>query len=253
MYRFIKRALDILFSSIAIIVFLPLILVLMFIIKITMGGPVIFTQKRIGQHNKIFTLYKFRSMKNTKNSNGDLLPDAERITKFGNFLRKSSLDEIPQIFNIFLGHMSFIGPRPKTIYEVLLMEGTSYVQRHKLKPGLSSWSVIHGRNNMSNDKMLQYDLEHVQKNSFSLDVLIFFKTLLLVIMRVGISTEGHATFKHLADFLVEKNIKTKEEVLEIEKNAQKIESSKNKILLIQFTPYEEGHKENWIVESTIHN
>lgn len=181
MYIIIKRLLDILFSTVAIIIFSPLLLILIIIIKINMGGPVFFKQKRVGKYNTIFTLYKFRSMKNTKDNNGVLLPDAKRITKFGNFLRKSSLDEIPQIFNIFLGQMSFIGPRPKMVYHVLLMKDEPYIYRHAIKPGFSSLSVINGRNSIPRDVALSYDLEHVGRFSFLLDVEIFFKTVSVVI------------------------------------------------------------------------
>lgn len=232
MYKIIKRLLDILFSSIALVILSPLFLFLIIIVRFSIGRPAFFKQKRVGRNYKIFTIYKLRTMKDVRDGFGELLPDRERLTKIGKILRKSSLDELPQLINILIGQMSFIGPRPKTIYETLLLKGTPYIARNKLKPGLSGWSVIHGRNNLSNDKMLEYDLEHVKKNSFLLDIKIFFKTFNIVLRRVGITTEGHATFKHLAEYFVEIGDKSTEEVELIRQEAVKIENSKMKKLQI---------------------
>lgn len=228
MYRPIKRFLDFLLSLIGVIVLAPLFIVVAIIIRINLGHPVIFKQKRVGRYNKVFNLYKFRSMKIAYDEKGDLLPDEQRLTKFGIFLRRTSIDELPQLFNILLGDMTIIGPRPKTIFETLLMKDTKYVYRAAIKPGLSSWSVIHGRNNMRNDRALAYDFEHVVRFSFFLDVKIFFKTIGLVLRGSGINTEGYATFLHISDFLVENKLRTQHEVDQIRKEAFQVEIDKLK-------------------------
>ena len=127
---------DFVFSLLTIIVFGPLLIVIAILIRINLGGPVLFKQKRVGRYNKIFTLYKFRSMKIAYDEKGELLPDEQRLTKFGIFLRRTSLDELPQLFNILFGHMTIIGPRPKTIFETLLMRDTKFVYRAAIKPAL---------------------------------------------------------------------------------------------------------------------
>ncbi|MFA7192658.1 MAG: sugar transferase [Bacilli bacterium] len=229
-YLVIKRIIDLVGSILGILILSPLLLIIAIITKISSRGPVLFKQKRVGQYNKIFTLYKFRSMKIIYDQNGDLKSDEARLTKFGVFLRRTSLDELPQLFNILLGQMTIIGPRPKTIFETLLMKDTKFVYRMAIKPGLSSWSVIHGRNNISNDQALAYDLEHIALYSFPLDFKIFFKTIKLVFKGSGIKTEGHATFFHLADFLLEKNIKSEDEIAEIKKQAVETELNKLKYI-----------------------
>lgn len=238
MYRPIKRFLDFLLSFIGVIVFGPLLIVLAIIVRFNLGAPVLFRQKRVGRYNKIFTLYKFRSMRIAYDEKGQLLPDAERLTKFGLFLRRNSLDELPQLFNILLGDMTIIGPRPKTIFETLLMKDTKYVYRAAIKPGLSSWSVIHGRNNMRNDQALAYDFEHVVRFSAWLDTKIFFKTIGLVIKGSGINTDGHVTFLHLSDFLLQNNIKTPEEIALIKQQAFQVEIDKLKFVPMGITKQE---------------
>jgi lipopolysaccharide/colanic/teichoic acid biosynthesis glycosyltransferase len=223
MYRPIKRFLDFLLSLIGIIVLSPVFIVVAIIVRINLGHPVIFKQKRVGRYNKIFNLYKFRSMKIAYNEKGELLPDEERLTKFGLFLRKTSLDELPQLFNILFGDMTIIGPRPRVIFETLLMKDTKFVYRAAIKPGLSSWSVIHGRNNMRIDQALTYDFEHVVRFSFLLDVKIFFKTIILVLKRTGISPEGYLTARPISEFLIDNKIKTPEEVVKAKQESFDIE------------------------------
>lgn len=230
MYRPIKRTLDFVLSLLAIIILSPLLLFIAILVRLKLGGPVLFKQKRVGRYNTIFNLYKFRSMKNANDEKGELLPDEQRLTKFGIFLRRTSLDELPQLFNILFGKMTIIGPRPKTIFETLLMKDTKFVYRAAIKPGLSSWSVIHGRNNMPNDKALMYDFEHVIKFSAWLDTKIFFKTIGLVLRGSGINTDGHATFLHLSDFLIEKKIKTPEEIEKVRQEAIIIEKENMKVV-----------------------
>ncbi|MGI6735421.1 MAG: Undecaprenyl phosphate N,N'-diacetylbacillosamine 1-phosphate transferase [Tenericutes bacterium ADurb.Bin239] len=230
MYRPIKRTMDFVLSLLAIIMLSPIFVVISILVRINLGAPVLFKQKRAGRYNKIFTLYKFRSMRTVYDENGELLPDEQRLTKLGLFLRKTSLDELPQLFNILFGHMTIIGPRPRVIFETMLMKDTKYVYRMAIKPGLSSWSVIHGRNNMRIDQALAYDFEHVVKFSFWLDLKIFFKTIGIVLKRTGINTDGYVTTKPISEFLIENNLKTPAEITEIKKESFDVEASNLKYI-----------------------
>ena len=238
MYRPIKRTLDFVLSLIGIIVLSPVLIILTILVRVNLGKPVIFKQKRVGRYNKIFTLYKFRTMRTIYDEKGNLLPDEMRMTKFGTFLRRTSLDELPQLFNIFFGDMTIIGPRPKQIFETVLMKDTKYVYRMAIKPGLSSWSVIHGRNNLRIDRALNYDFEHVVRYSVWLDIKIFFKTIKVVIKGSGINTEGYVTFQPISDFLIENNIKTPEEVAKLKVEADKIEKQNLKYVPLGVTKKE---------------
>lgn len=235
MYRPIKRFMDFLLSLLGIIILSPVILIIALLVRIKLGGPILFRQKRVGRYNKIFTLYKFRSMLTVYDEKGELLPDEHRLTKFGLFLRETSLDELPQLFNIFLGNMTIIGPRPRVIFETMLMKDTKYVYRMAIKPGLSSWSVIHGRNNMRIDRALSYDFEHVVRFSALLDTKIFFKTIGMVLKRTGISPEGYVTAKPISEFLLENNIKTVTEIAEIKRQSFEIERSNLKVVPMGLT------------------
>lgn len=238
MFKPIKRMFDFILSLLGILILSPLLIIIAILVRVNLGAPVLFRQKRVGQYNSVFTLYKFRSMRVAFDNDGNLLPDEQRLTKLGLFLRKTSIDELPQLFNILFGQMTIIGPRPKTILETLLMKNTQYVYRTAIKPGLSSWSVIHGRNNIRNDIALRYDLEHVAKHSFTLDVQIFLKTILMVLKGSGISTDGHATFLHLSDFLLENHLMTKEEIILIRQQALEVERQKLKVLPMGITKHD---------------
>lgn len=234
----IKRMFDFILSLLGIIVLSPLLIIISILVHVNLGGPIIFRQKRVGQYNKVFTLYKFRSMRVAFDNDGNLLPDEQRLTKFGLFLRRTSIDELPQLFNILFGQMTIIGPRPKTIFETLLMQNTRYVFRTAIKPGLSSWSVIYGRNNIRNDVALSYDLEHAANNSFGLDVQIFLKTIFMVLKGSGISTDGHATFLHLSDFLLENQLMSKEQVALIRQQALEMERQNLNVLPMGITKHD---------------
>lgn len=246
MYRFIKRMIDIVGSLVILILLSPLLLVIALLVRINLGGPVLFKQKRVGRYNKIFKLYKFRSMRTIYDEEGNLLPDKMRMTRFGTFLRKTSLDELPQLINILKGDMTVIGPRPRVIYETMLMKDTKFIYRMAIKPGLSSWSVIHGRNNMRIDQALAYDFEHVIRYSFFLDVKIFFKTIGVVLKRSGINAEGYVTAKPISVFLIENNIKTPEEIEAIRLEAKKIEESDLKVLPLGITKQDFKNKRKHI-------
>lgn len=196
--KYIKRLLDIILSLIGIIILSPLLIILYFLVLIFMGFPAIFKQARPGKNEKIFHLYKFRTMTNKKDKNGKLLPDDKRLTKFGKFLRKTSLDELPELFNILFGQMSFIGPRP------LLVEYLDYYteeehHRHDVTPGLTGWAQVNGRNLVNWDKKFQLDLEYVNNLTFKMDLKVIFKTIKVVLCREGINTESGNTMEKLND------------------------------------------------------
>ena len=195
MYRkFFKRFFDFMLSLLAIIVLSPILLLLIIIVAIAMRGNPFFVQLRPGKNNKIFKLIKFRTMTNKKDAEGNLLPDDQRLTKFGKFLRKTSLDELPELFNILVGDMSIIGPRPLLV-KYLVLYNEEQLHRHDVRPGLTGWAQVNGRNDTTWEKRFQYDLEYVEKLSFALDFKIFFMTIGKVFKRSGVSQEGHATME----------------------------------------------------------
>lgn len=174
--RYIKRPLDFLLSLIALILLSPLLFIIAILVRINLGSPVIFKQKRPGLNEKIFTLYKFRTMTNKKDSNGQLLPDSERLTKFGKFLRSTSLDELPELFNILKGDMSFIGPRPLLVQYLPFYKEWER-KRHAVLPGISGLAQVNGRNCISWKEKFKYDIEYVNNVSLVLDIKILFMTI----------------------------------------------------------------------------
>lgn len=183
--KYIKRLLDIILSLIAIIVTLPIFIIIGILVLIFLGSPAIFRQKRPGKNEKIFTMYKFRTMTNKKDKNGNLLPNELRLTKFGNILRKTSLDEIPQFFNILKGDMSFVGPRPLR-EEYLPLYNEKQKHRHDVRPGLTGLAQVNGRNNMTWNKKFNYDIEYVNNITFINDLKIIFMTIKNVILKKDI-------------------------------------------------------------------
>lgn len=195
-YRvFIKRFLDIVLSLIAIIILSPLLLVTAVLVRIKLGSPVIFCQKRPGLHGKIFNLYKFRSMTDAKDENGCLLPDEVRLTAFGKKLRSSSLDELPEFFNILKGDMSFVGPRPLLV-QYLPLYNEEQAHRHDVLPGLTGLAQVSGRNAISWEEKFRYDVEYVRHVSFPLDVKIVVMTAGKVLHHEGISSASSATMEY---------------------------------------------------------
>ena len=173
---YIKKAMDFALALILIVMLSPLYLVLWLVIRLSMGAPVIFTQNRVGKDEKIFRMYKFRSMTDKKDANGELLPDVQRITLIGRILRKSSLDEIPQFFNILKGDMSFIGPRPLMGYELEYLTDEER-KRHCVMPGITGLAQVSGRNMLSNEDKFVKDLEYTKNISFMTDLKIALKTI----------------------------------------------------------------------------
>ena len=196
--KFFKRFFDIILSLIAIILLSPIYLILSLLVLIFMGWPIFFKQPRPGKNEKIFNMYKFRTMTNKKDKDGNLLPDEQRLNGFGKFLRKTSLDELPEIFNILNSSMSFIGPRP------LLVEYLPYYtkdehHRHDVRPGLTGWAQANGRNLVDWDQRFKYDLEYVNNLSLMMDVKVIFKTIKIVLKREGINDNNGEIMKKLSD------------------------------------------------------
>lgn len=188
----IKQLLDFLVALIALLVFSPVFLLVIMLLLLTGHTRLFFVQKRVGLNDKIFRLVKFRSMTDAKDAAGNLLPDAKRLTKFGILLRKSSLDELPQLLNVLKGDMSIIGPRPLLV-EYLPLYNTEQRERHKVKPGITGWAQVNGRNAISWEQKFTLDVWYVNNQSFLLDLKIFFMTIRNIIRSDGISQEGQAT------------------------------------------------------------
>lgn len=192
--KYFKRPLDLILSIIALIVLSPLLLIIAILVRINLGKPIIFKQQRPGLNEKIFTLYKFRTMTNKKDKENNLLPDKERLTKFGKWLRSTSIDELPELINIIKGDMSIVGPRPLLV-EYLPLYNDKQKQRHLVKPGLTGLAQVNGRNSINWEDKFILDYEYIQKITFSLDLVIFFKTLISVLKKDGISQKNFATME----------------------------------------------------------
>ena len=192
--KYIKRLLDIVLSGCALIVLSPLLLVTAILVRVKLGSPVIFCQERPGKDEKIFRLHKFRSMNDARDENGSLLPDKERLTGFGKKLRALSIDELPELWDIFRGKMSIVGPRPLLVKYLPLYNDEQHY-RHAVRPGLTGWAQVHGRNLASWEERFAYDVDYVDHISFALDVKIIFMTVRCVFAREGISAEGSATME----------------------------------------------------------
>ncbi len=192
--KYFKRLLDIFLSLIAIIVLSPVLLIVTILVRVKLGSPVIFKQERPGFNEKVFTLYKFRTMTDKRNKFGELLPDSERLTSFGKFLRNTSLDELPELFNILVGDMSIIGPRPLLV-QYLPLYNEHQKRRHDVRPGLSGWAQVNGRNAISWEDKFELDVEYVEKVRFILDCKIIFMTIKKVFAREGINSVSSATME----------------------------------------------------------
>ena len=184
--KYIKIMLDFILSLIALIVLSPLMLIIGLLVRIKLGKPIIFKQKRPGKNEKIFTLYKFRTMTDEKDQNGNLLPDAERLTKFGKTLRSTSLDELPELWNILKGEMAIVGPRPLLV-EYLPLYNEAQKHRHDVRPGLTGLAQISGRNTIDWEEKFEEDIEYIQNVNFVTDCKIVFKTVSKVLKKEGIS------------------------------------------------------------------
>lgn len=198
---FFKRFFDFIISLMAIVVLSPIFIIISLLSLIILGGNPIFKQYRLGKDRKIFAVYKFRSMTNKKDKDGNLLPDKDRITKWGTILRKLSLDELPQLFNILKGDMSIIGPRPRMVEECVFLDETQQ-DRFKVRPGITGWAQVNGRNNITLDKVVQFDKEYVQKLTFWFDIKIAFKTVGCLFSRKDVNKEGTVSNEFHGDYLL---------------------------------------------------
>jgi lipopolysaccharide/colanic/teichoic acid biosynthesis glycosyltransferase len=199
MYRYLKRCLDFISSFIALVLLAPLLLMLMILIRIKLGGPVFFTQERPGLGGRAFKMVKFRSMTNERDEQGKLLPDQLRITTLGRFLRRTSLDELPELFNVLRGNMSVIGPRP-LLMKYLPFYTEREMKRHQVRPGITGWAQVNGRNLLNWDKRLEMDVEYVETMSLGLDIRIVFKTINEVISQKDVLEVSSETVPDFDDY-----------------------------------------------------
>ena len=199
MKKAIKRCFDVIVSLVALVILFPIILLVSLLVRAKLGSPILFSQKRVGKNNKIFTMIKFRTMNDRRNSKGELLPDELRLTGFGKFLRSTSLDELPELINIVKGDMSLVGPRPLLV-EYLDKYNDEQIRRHDMLPGLTGWDQINGRNNLSWSEKFDLDIWYIDNWSLLLDLKIIFKTFVKVFQREGISHEGYITMEKFDGF-----------------------------------------------------
>lgn len=187
-----KRLVDVLGAGFGLVLLSPLLVVVMLLVRKNLGAPIFFRQRRPGFHGNIFTLIKFRTMTEASDADGRLLPDAQRMTRFGRFLRGTSLDELPELINVFKGDMSLVGPRPLLV-EYLERYSPEQARRHEVRPGITGWAQVNGRNLTDWTQRFEYDVWYVDNHNLLLDLKILLLTLLKTMTREGISGEGHAT------------------------------------------------------------
>lgn len=207
--KYIKRMLDFILSLMAFIILMPFMLIIYILVRIKLGKPAIFKQQRPGKNEKIFTLYKFRTMTEQKDEEGNLLPDEQRLTKFGKFLRSTSLDELPELVNIIKGDMSIVGPRPQLVKDMVFMSEEQR-KRHQVRQGLTGLAQINGRNNITWEEKINYDIKYINHISFIGDCKIILGTILKVVKKEDIETDGMETAEDLGDYLLRTNKITKE-------------------------------------------
>lgn len=192
--RFVKRCLDFLLSLAALIILSPVLLLVAILVRCKLGSPILFKQERPGLHEKIFCMYKFRTMTDAKDADGNLLPDEVRLTKFGKLLRSTSLDELPELFNILKGDMAIVGPRPLLV-QYLPRYNERQRRRHDVRPGFTGLAQVNGRNSISWPEKFEWDVRYVENVSFLMDLRIIAKTVKVVLKRDGISSETSATME----------------------------------------------------------
>ncbi|AKT46663.1 MAG: sugar transferase [[Eubacterium] sulci] len=192
--KLIKRFMDFLIAALSIIIFSPLLIILAILVRVKLGGPVIFKQERPGLNGKVFKLYKFRTMTDAKDENGNLLDDEYRLTSFGKKLRSTSLDELPELYNILKGDMSIVGPRPLLV-KYLPLYNDEQKRRHDVRPGLTGLAQVSGRNAITWTEKFNKDIEYVDNVSLGLDISIFFKTIYCVLKKEGINSDSAATME----------------------------------------------------------
>ena len=190
----VKRAIDIVCSGLGLIVLSPILIIASILIRKNLGSPIFFTQDRIGKDGKVFKMIKFRTMLDATDKYGNQLPDEERLTSFGKLLRSTSIDELPELVNVFLGDMSLVGPRPLLV-EYKDLYSTEQWRRHEVRPGITGWAQVNGRNSISWAERFKLDIEYIDNYNLILDIKILFMTVLKVIKKDGISQDGHVTME----------------------------------------------------------
>ena len=222
LYRqFFKRFYDLVLSGLALLILSPILIVLIIVGAIAMKGNPFFSQPRPGKNEKIFKMIKFRTMTCEKDENGNLLPDEKRLTKYGKFLRSTSLDELPELINIFIGNMSIVGPRPQLVRDMVFMNAEQR-KRHSIRPGLTGLAQVNGRNNITWEQKFEWDLKYIKKVSFFQDLSIIFGTVAKVLKRSDIEREGTVSDIDFGDWLKENGKVSQSEYEEKQKQAKKI-------------------------------
>ena len=199
--KYFKRLFDLCSSGMALLFLSPLLLYIAYLVKVKLGSPVLFTQIRPGKDNRLFKMYKFRSMTDARDKEGNLLPDDLRLTAFGKKLRETSLDELPELINIFKGDMSVVGPRPQLVRDMVFFSDQE-MQRQSVYPGLTGLAQISGRNNISWEEKFKYDLQYIDRISFLEDMRIIYRTIFKVANQDDINTEGMETAEDYGDYLL---------------------------------------------------
>lgn len=220
--RYGKRVIDLFLSLVLLILFWWVLAIVAILVRVKLGSPVLFKQPRPGKDEKIFNLYKFRTMTDECDENGNLLPDEVRLTKFGKALRATSLDELPEVFNIVRGEMAIIGPRPQLVRDMVFMTPEQR-KRHLVRPGLSGLAQVNGRNAIAWDDKLAYDLDYIEHITFAGDVAIFFKTITKAFMKQeGITEDGMATAADYGDYLLVVKRVSREEYDDLQAQARQL-------------------------------
>ena len=219
--KYVKRSIDLVLSLVAIIILSPVLAVTAVLVALKLGRPVIFKQKRPGLNEKIFTMYKFRTMTDERDDNGELLPDEARLTSFGKKLRSTSLDELPELFNILKGDMAIVGPRPQLVRDMVFMTDEQRL-RHKIRPGLTGLAQVNGRNSVFWEDKLLYDILYLKKEAFIFDIKIIVKTIKCVLKRDGISFNNMDTAEDFGDYLLRLEFITLNEYNEKIQKAEKL-------------------------------
>lgn len=219
--KYIKRCLDFILALFAIIILSPIILVTALLVRVKLGSPVLFCQIRPGKDGKLFQMYKFRSMTSETDESGKLLPDEVRVTAFGKKLRSTSLDELPELFNILKGDMSIVGPRPQLVRDMVFMTSEQN-RRHEVRPGLTGLAQVNGRNNIAWDQKLEFDIRYISDISFLNDFKIVLRTIWTVIMQKDVVREGTASDMDFGDWMLQQGMIDSDEYMKKQDEAKMI-------------------------------
>jgi lipopolysaccharide/colanic/teichoic acid biosynthesis glycosyltransferase len=223
--KYIKRPLDFVLALCAFVILLPIMIILAIIGAIIMKGNPFYVQPRPGKNERIFRLIKFRTMTCEKDENGNLLPDEKRLTKYGKFLRSTSLDELPELINIIKGDMSIVGPRPQLVRDMVFMNSEQRA-RHTVRPGLTGLAQVNGRNNITWEQKFEYDLQYIERITFLRDIKIILKSVSTVLKRADIIRDGTASDIDFGDWLVQQGIVSIDEYREKQKEAKDLMNAK---------------------------